>query len=341
LLEDPDFEAFRASTQGKALLKDAQSLRDTWLELAKTGVPILAYVPHTLVMVDGLLEAEHQRPDWFRAGAWLENAQRFLPVLPATPRPLGAIVDLQTGRGVVIDANVNPCHFDYCPRLDRIQLFDFGKFVPTTPVRPAVTLNELDYRSSGLDVELTASGPRWLENENLNQAWYEVIDGLPGRAKVQSTLARGLLHIGVLGGYLTHLADGWTRDKRHLVLPDGRRWKLPAREAFGHLQLVELPKRNQAILVTVREGCECTRSEHTFLDYSVKILDLTTLTLSPWDAAPGIAAIYVDREGGIYLQRNDRLERFENAGANEPSRRLPKGLLLSPPMISDGNCCGL
>jgi hypothetical protein len=340
LLADPDFEGFRASETGKSSVREAESLREVWLGLAKTGVPMTAYLAHRLTYSDGMPEVDHQRPDWFRAGVWLPDVQRFIALVPPVPHALGALIDPVLGRGLVVDAEVSLCRMDYCPRLEQVRIFDFNQFVPTTAPKTTLTVDGAGFLFA-VRVELTARGPRWLANDRASEGWNEVIEGRVEAAKIQAA-SEGLgLNVGTLGGYFVNLPKGWKQVKKYLVLPDGRRLKLAARDAWATLDLVEIPERNQAILVAVRAGCECTATEASFLDFTVQVLDLVHLTLTPWDKGQGMAAAYFGADKGIYLQRNDRLERFDNAGEKTPTQQLPSGMLLCPPMIPDGNCCGL
>jgi tetratricopeptide (TPR) repeat protein len=341
LLADPDFETFRASEAGRSSVRQAESLREVWLGLAKTGVPMTAYVSHRLGTTDGMPEVAHQRPEWFRVGVWLPSAQRFLALLPPLPHALGALLDPALGRGLVVDGEISLCRADFCPRLDHVRIFDFDRFVPAATPKTSIDVEGEGSMLFEVRVELTERGPRWLANDRASEVWQEAIDGRAERSKIQAASEWLGLHVGMLGGYFVHLPKGWRRVKNYLVLPDGRRVKLTWRDASAALELVEVPGRNQAILVAVRAGCDCLERETSILDYTVQVLDLLHLTLTLWDKGQGMAAAYADSDRGIYLQRNQRLERFGAAGVERPAQQLPNGMLLCPPMIPDGNCCGL
>lgn len=339
---DTDLVNFRDTELGHALREEVERLRQTWLTQAKLGLPMLAYVRHPVAIGGTLPEPSHVRPEWFRAGVWLEATQRFLPLFPPTPRPVTALVDPEGGRGLVVDARTNPCLFDFCPRFDDIELYYFDQFLPDALGKPQVSIDSGAQYLFRIGVALGESGPRWLVNDNLDIGWRESVGGESRRAKMVGPAPSSVETIGILGGFSTHLPKGWKRTRSHLVLPDARKLKLSMALAGSKLQVVELPDRKTALLASVHYGCVCGEQENgSILDYSIWTLDRSELKLSPWKKGSGNVTLRLGPDGGLYLQRDNQVTRYQQWPSETSSHPLPSGFLLIPPLVRDENCCGL
>ena len=341
LAADTDLETLRASARGQALMREANSLHQTWLELARRGIPAVAWIPYVPRSGAGLDEPPHVRSRWFRAGVWVHDTRRFLPLVPPVPDALAALVDVQAARALVVSAPVEPCLFDMCPRLGEVSVTYFDSLVPRQAPASRSLPGQSQLVLSAVSVELGSTGPRWVLGEGRVSVWRELADGHPIRAPEQGWAGKPRVVAGVLGTRLVHLPEGWKARPHELLDARGRSIPLPRRFQGAELQLELLPGGKQGLLVAQWAGCECERAQQSVLRYGIEILDLDRRQLSPWLQGAASASIRVGPGGGVYVQRDRRLERYEGVGVGARSERVPNGVVLTPPMIPDENCCGL
>src|SRR5262249_46460234 len=110
LESEPALAALRASEFGLRLREHASALAGPWLEAAHRGLPA--------VLWEGAEdEVSILRSRVLRAGVYLHDVRRFLPLEAGAQGVFGALVDVPRGRVVTVVPQVNDCRADFCPNM--------------------------------------------------------------------------------------------------------------------------------------------------------------------------------------------------------------------------------
>jgi hypothetical protein len=282
-----------------------------------------------------------------------------LPLGPELPKTLAALIDPLADRGVSIVGDVDPCLFDLCPRLGKLQLVQHESL---HPARPASTTSRSAFTAADLVptllfVELSARDLRWTTHPERGP-WFSFHQhaslGPEATARMPPAPSMWLggeqVEVGPLGTRLSGLpagfrgppADCYYRDcKETLHLPGGRTVDLgPSFDGVQSLQVVLAPPRH-AVLVGNWPECVCGHGERPDLRHQLAVVELDSGKLTPWLQGTLSAAVRVGPDGSVYVQREDAVQRFENVGSLSDAEPLPRGLVLTPPEIQSEDCCGL
>jgi hypothetical protein len=346
LENDPALEALRASPFGPRLREQVRLLTVLWQEAAARGMPGVLWA--------GTLDPVGvQRVRLLRAGVYLHDQKRFLPLAGDERNAASAFLDTPRARVVTVVPDIDDCRSDFCPRITGATLFltEIGSW-QRKPLRwryqEGDLVNELDLRSTAAGVWLAAHDCSF---PHCRSPWYNIAGREGGPRKPDPEGPRLLIAPG--GTQLGVLAAGYRLEDGNLELPDGRSVPLAAKHRNAsavHSVLVD-PAARLALVLSVVNACECGKREGNVLYFVVSRVDLAAGRAEVVLQGDSAAAIGMDGQGAAYLQSGGGLRRtpslglrrwptLSSVGQNGGETVMP-GVLLSPPRGPEPNCCGL
>jgi len=315
-----------------------------WRAALSRGVPALSYAPSSdrERASAGIVEAER-----LRAGVYLHDERRFVPLTPPVPGATSALVDPSRERALVIRMQITDCRADFCPGVSSVAVTAYD--LSAASRAPVLAIEPVEGPFNALEVQATPYGARMQLGDcryaQCTSGWLRVSGDPPLRDAEQRRLDGFLLDVRYRGTLLTYLEPGYSIRNGILQGPGLSALVLPdSHAAATHHSLLVEPRRQLALLVSVRDGCECDPgSERALLDHSVSRIELGTGRAQTLFRAGGAAAALLDAGGAVYLQARSRVERWPSIGdvGKRAPDVLPAGILLAAPRVEEQNCCGL
>ena len=338
---DPDLEPLRTSKRGAELRSKREAIRAAWHAAIADAVPAVMWRER-----DGsaLSYKSAKEAAWLRVGAWSPTTHRFLPLAPDVPATNGWF-ERAVDRAVVVEARINRCQTDSCPNLEhaRVSIFDAAT---SSPVSEAT----YDARMFGATIAVSAGSVRGdfddCNEPSCDTGWLR-IDG-KSWAKDRSPLPQPDVRLGAdpWGATLTTMPKGWALDARSgvLTLASGKTLTLDKLHRDGSSTVIV--DGDRALVATSHTGCDCEHfpsGEHGLHDHVVSVVEVAAGSAHVWRKGAGIATLGVDPLGGVYLQLDERVERWGSMTAveTEAPRALPDGVLLTAPLAEPDYCCSL
>ncbi|HEX2729944.1 MAG TPA: hypothetical protein VHM70_00005, partial [Polyangiaceae bacterium] len=309
LSSDRDLAQFRASAIGNDLLARMQTLQTSWLQRARGGVRVNAWIAH----VPGEGEAEYQRPEHLRGGVWLADERRFLALGSEHSDQLMFNVDPSFEFALSLRGQIDPCSSDFCPHLGKILLERIDLFDEGAAPNQRIKVGEEGYPASWLGVEAVPGGLRWRMPIFDPDDWQELGPKLaqPKPAAQRRWFTAERIELTPLGALIAGSPTGWSADHKAVVTPSGVRVE-PRPELGDSFQIAQLPDGKHALLVANDVHCECEHTEDSILRHRISIIDMTSGKLRGWSSGEGAASVRIGPDGSVYLQRDQGLERYRD-----------------------------
>jgi hypothetical protein len=342
LESETTLSAFRESAIGGQLRAHATAVGTLWRAAISSGLPA--------ILTQGTRrQMDIWRPSSFRAGIYLHEAARFLPLAPVVSGASAALIDPGNGSVAVAKTIVTACHTDFCPRMTSAEALvfridDWARSPRHWEYRePESSATQIDLRSGpdGVSVSMTDCCC-W---KNCKSPWSVIEKGRPIPRQTPDRASRGL-SIDHRGALLDIRPDHFRIEHGRLRPNSGAEIVL-SREHGDHdaVHSILVDRRGREGLVfSAVDRCECTNGrEKALLSYVVSTIDLSAGKATVLLHGDGTGAALLDGSDAVYVQIGDTVRRWHSVASMRREAGIPilTGVLLVPPRSPRRDCCGL
>lgn len=316
--EDQDLQRLRRSDYGDELAWRAARIDEAWQRALRVGAPTIAWrkLRHTRIS-----SAQESQGQLLRPGIWVDEVERFLPLMELYEGVQAGFVDPVEGQGIVVTATRTE---DVPPLFAEARLY----VVPLDHIGddPFATALEWD-KLQTIEVHAVHSGARFRLNR-YKTAW-QVLDSAGVTRDQQGTPTRPVMFLTPDGALLTSpMPEGWSVKNRTVTTPDGGSARVQSVHSISNLRSIQLnADGSQAVVVGVRNKCG---KEGPDLRFAVDRVDLDGHRAVALAQGEGAAAALWGPDGALYVQVDDELRRYAGARSDR-YEELPEGVLLAPP----------
>ncbi|MCA9519092.1 MAG: tetratricopeptide repeat protein [Myxococcales bacterium] len=319
-LEDPDLGNLRRSALGDELEWRVEKLDEIWKQAMQVGTPTIAWRPWTDTVIAA---AQGGQGQLLRPGVWIDDVRRFVPAMELQEGVYSGLVDVERQQAILVTGARTA---DTPPQFRDAHLY----VAPLSPVGAnprdaSLTLDALDT----IEVHAVSSGARVRLNRH-KTAWRELRAGGLVRGEGQDTPDRPVLMVTPDGSLLTQpLPAGWSVKNRTVYMPGGEEVTVQSTHSVTNVRsLLFNADRSWAVLIGVRMKCGKDGAE---LRHAVDRIDLRSRRAEGLSNRDGAAAAVFGRDGALYLQVDDTLQRYASPD-DDTFETLPEGILLVAPM---------
>lgn len=337
---EPALAELRKGADGSRLVEHASAVRALWRQATNDGLPA--------VMARGTRDVlDIWYPRYLRAGVYLHETKRFLPVTPPVDGAGAALIQPATKRAAVVKLKVVPCREDNCPRVEAVEVRDFRlDEVEKPPGRwryDGENARPLELRSGagGLEARVhdcccyndcvspweKAAGRRTAQPPSTTHAVEEMTLTVDQRG---SRLATRPVDLHIRKGSLVAGSKEVSLDAQHTG------------PGATHAIFVD-PTTDARLVLSTIDGCQCGgKREGAVLRHVLSRVDAdgkATLLMG----GKGPAAAMLDGKRAFYLQTGDTVRRWSTMAAvgTRDGEPVMPGTLLVIPVTEQRNCCGL
>ena len=288
----------------------------------------------------GIVEAER-----LRAGVYVHAERRFVPLGPWVSGATSALIDPERKRALVLKLRIEDCRADFCPHVRSLGIASHDL---SAKLRPVEAEQRIEGPFHGVQAQPTADGVRLLIRDcqypGCSSGWLRFAGDAPAFDVDQHRRPGLFLDVRYRGTLLSYLEPGYAINGDELERPMGPPIRLSKRhaEAEYHSVLVDRT-RKLALVVSVRDACDCEHGEQAILNHTVSRVELSAGIAEPVLHGNGAATALLDAGGGVYLQRFGSVQHWQSIAEIGKARGDPlrAELLLSAPRLEERNCCGL
>ncbi|MEM6992082.1 MAG: hypothetical protein AAF721_16345, partial [Myxococcota bacterium] len=277
----------------------------------------------------------------FRAGAYVHEWQRFVPLDPRVKGAQGGIADLEHGR-VAIATYDSDCQSHLCAVHNvRVRVFE--------ALKPAPAVEVTGGGVGGFELQLDAKGPRlrWLDCQFMNCVgpWRRPTADANKRDPEQSAVFAPTLSFTYGGAkYLPptprglRVRQGRLRREGADAIKLGARHRVKGDDGSALPVVVVDATGSYAAVLTTAISC---LDRHLY-SHAASVVDLATGEVHelPAPNRDEAAALDLGRDGALYMQSGTELLRWSSieAAMSEAPTVLPRGVLLFAPLTDESEC---
>ncbi len=341
---EPALAELRRSADGNRLVEHADAVRTLWRQATSDGLPA--------VMARGTRDVlDIWYPKYLRAGVYLHETKRFLPVTPPVDGAGAALFHPATKRAALVKLKVVPCREDNCPRVETVEVRDFRLDEVEKPAGrwryEGENARPLELRSGAGGLEARVRDCCCYDD--CVSPWEKVAGRRATPATTQSSATPNsvdemTLTVDQRGSRLATRPDGLQIRKGSLVA-GSKEIPLDVQHTgpgATHAIFVD-PTTNARLVLSTIDGCQCGgKHEGAVLRHVLSRVDAegrATVLMG----GKGPAAAMLDGKRAFYLQTGDTVRRWPSMAAvgTRDGEPVMPGTLLVIPVTEERNCCGL
>jgi hypothetical protein len=304
---DEDLAALRAAPEAAGLARLRAELTSAYAAAVARGMPALLYSTHVVVGDANVAEL----PFDHRAGVWLADTGRFVPVTPEVEASLGLVWSSDTATVTVLHGPIASMYHQFYP--GRLTVDVYSLTAPGTKIRstPGVELGfrkrfpkQYAAEDAEFDLRLQSIGVRPLPDGTQIES---VPHAGPGK-RLRLELGDADMSVAAApregswrhdirlreGNVITGMPAGYALKRSALTVP-GRSESIALGKLKQWTQIVTNPDASVAFVLTVDAGC--AGQGHRLLR-----LDLKTLELRELSTGGQAGTMLAGLDGALYLQ---------------------------------------